>query len=143
MSFAQTLERLKDAAHNRQPGRRPDVCVVRPKDLDELLYHFERLDDAAREQYHAEQEAWLSGLPKVTVEKLCRGPDYPTPYRAHIIVTGSDHHGEADSPEQALVYAAEHWLQFMGASAQNGRDSAADTTDSDRQLPLAETRKPA
>ena len=34
-------------------------------------------------------------------------------------------------------------LKKLGASAQNGRDSAADTTDNDRQAPLAETPKPA
>jgi len=36
-----------------------------------------------------------------------------------------------------------HKRKTVGTSAQNGRESAADTTDNDRQPPLAETRKPA
>lgn len=50
-------------------------------------------------------------LPNITLEKLERGADYPTPYRAHIVGPGYDHHGEAESPGKALLYAVTHWLQ--------------------------------
>ena len=53
MSFADSLKRLETAAGERQRGISQDQCVVRRQDLQELLHHFYRLDDAARAEYLA------------------------------------------------------------------------------------------
>lgn len=58
----------------------------------------------------------MSKFPAITFEKLERGSDYPTPYRAHIVGAGCDHHGEAETPAKALVCAATHWLEKEGAA---------------------------
>jgi hypothetical protein len=51
MSFKERLTQLKEAASIRQPGRRVDLALVRRKDLAELIYHFDRLDQEVRAIY--------------------------------------------------------------------------------------------
>lgn len=51
MSFAQQLQRLRDAAFGRQPGMRDGLAVIRTADLRELVHQFDRLDQEARAAY--------------------------------------------------------------------------------------------
>jgi hypothetical protein len=62
--------------------------------------------------------------PKITFEYAQRGKDDPTPYRAHIDVVGSDHHGMGASPAEALYRAAGHWLSY---ESQKGRAALSET----------------
>ncbi|GMB00413.1 hypothetical protein [Pelosinus sp. IPA-1] len=55
MSFKEQLNRLKEAALMRQPGRRVDLALVYRKDLTELIYHFDRLDQEERARYKPEE----------------------------------------------------------------------------------------
>lgn len=48
MSFAQRLVRLYEAANSRQPGISQDKAYVVRKDLQELLYQFDRTDTDLR-----------------------------------------------------------------------------------------------
>jgi len=48
MSFANSLQRLREARDARQHGRDPRTRLVRLEDLDALLRDWERLDDAVR-----------------------------------------------------------------------------------------------
>lgn len=51
MAFAQEIERLRQAAYNRQEGVPEEKCYVWRRDLRELLFHFDRLDSEARNRY--------------------------------------------------------------------------------------------
>lgn len=42
------LDRLREAAEKRHPGRMGDTTVVNKKDLQELIHHFDRLDREVR-----------------------------------------------------------------------------------------------
>ncbi|TWH49610.1 hypothetical protein [Sporomusa sp. KB1] len=48
MSFSKQLARLREAAANRQEGVRQDKAYVDRKDLQELIYHFDRIDTEIR-----------------------------------------------------------------------------------------------
>lgn len=50
MRFADALKRLNDVVTNWQPGEQAETCRVRRQDLRELLHHFHRLDDEARQR---------------------------------------------------------------------------------------------
>lgn len=54
-------------------------------------------------------------IPTVTIEFFSYGKDDPTPYRAHIVGEGFDHHGMAPSPSEALLLAAAHWHSYEGS----------------------------
>jgi hypothetical protein len=55
---------------------------------------------------------------KVTFEKIpaARVDLGDKPFRAHIVGRNFDHHAEADSPAEALMLAAEHWLRSVKTS---------------------------
>jgi hypothetical protein len=48
MSFAKVLAQLREAADHRQRGVNPDKAYVDRLDLQELLYHFDRIDTELR-----------------------------------------------------------------------------------------------
>ena len=48
MCFAKQLARLREAAYHRQPGINQDKAYVDRRDLQELLYNFDRIDTALR-----------------------------------------------------------------------------------------------
>lgn len=52
MAFAETLERLRTAALERQRGRQPGRAIVSQGDLAELIGEFERVDQAMRTRSH-------------------------------------------------------------------------------------------
>lgn len=54
MSFANRLKRLRDAVENPPPGFANGKTVVYRRDLADLLHHFERLDNEARERHYVE-----------------------------------------------------------------------------------------
>jgi hypothetical protein len=56
VSFANALQRLRDAEPERQAGTNPRSCIVRREDLRELLHHFDRLDGEVR-NFHAASSA--------------------------------------------------------------------------------------
>jgi hypothetical protein len=82
--FAQTLQDLESAAHNESRGVDSRSVRVDRRDLQELLFHFNRIDDELRQLHHDKQSKMNTTTIQLETLDALSNASFKSP-RVHIV----------------------------------------------------------